>query len=259
MALSIDGCLSRWPSLRGVAEFEEDTFSLVMKRSVSLGLTWFGQPLPPSLRWDHHEAEGAWDHDDDVARQLGWFQVGVPEPLAGRLLPVQPALSVLLEALGRVGDVNLHGVYAVLPVSAAPDARTELLSMADWHQFGGQRTQRTLGVSVLTELPGDSAHLGRQVAETSNACAVDSTDKHALSFEPGGMARLAKAPPGEGDLLMQYSLARGEPRTERRLLTLQCETFEWSLDVAAWVVNILVEVLRQLGSKELASISVIAL
>lgn len=133
LIVGLHGVLDRHPwidRVRTEFDLEEDVFSLAVKRASAYA--WSSTVLtdkPAGNLWDHNDADGDWTQDGQV-RQLAWLQSSLPRPLhtpgkrqRARRLPVLPVITVLSDALRRVGTVRLTGTHALVPLHRAGDAR----------------------------------------------------------------------------------------------------------------------------------------
>lgn len=252
MSAAVDGRLTIHPWLQGKLNqrdgcaldiLGEDVFSLVVARSKSRGLADFSGQEPPSVRWGHNDAGGDWTQDMTV-RRLAWLQCAVPElPLTGRRIPVQPVFSVLDEVLSLVGVVELRALQAIVPLAAAPDGRFDIAALGRCFDFADPIAARP--VSVLLSVP-DNDPANRQGlwerlrARSGDRITADSADVDALApiESPYGTSWLL----GDGD---------------RIRLAARCRLPTWSIDAASWLIETVVETLRESGSTEVVAISAI--
>ncbi|WP_327222860.1 hypothetical protein OG229_01565 [Streptomyces platensis] len=243
LIVGLHGVLDRHPWIDRVsAEFDldEDVFSLAVKRASAYA--WSATAFtdkPADNLWDHNDADGDWTQDGQV-RQLAWLQSSLPRPVntpgkkqRARRLPVLPVITVLSDALRRVGTVRLTGTHALVPLHRAGDARIELAEVADWFALADPTGAASLTVTV-SALP--SANLPARTAEIREA-ALERTYQH--------MTVEARKPAGT----MTPGLARplaGEVQAEglRRALAFRCDVREWSTDVAAWTTEVFADSIR---------------
>ncbi|MGI8665607.1 MAG: hypothetical protein ACR2N4_06205 [Jatrophihabitans sp.] len=254
MSVAVDGRLTVHPWLRTeirqlggdgaqLSVADQDVFSLIVARSKARGLASFSGDEPPSVRWGHNDAGGDWTQDGMV-RRLAWFQCAVPgQPLVGRRLPIQPAFSVLDDLLSLTGAIDLRAVHAVVPVAAAPDGRFDLAAMARWFDFAHPETTRL--VSVALSAPGSDPATFTPLLELVRTRSVDRIDPE--------NAEIAALPPFEPPYGMPWLLGPGE----RVQLAMRCALPTWSIDAASWLVEILIEALRELQATGPVAISVI--
>ncbi|MFJ3592521.1 hypothetical protein OG693_31525 [Streptomyces sp. NBC_01259] len=241
--VGLHGVLDRHPWIDRVsAEFdlEEDVFSLAVKRASAYA--WSSTVLtdrPADNLWDHNDADGDWTQDGQV-RQLAWLQSSLPRPSntpgkrqRARRLPLLPVVTVLSDALRRVGTVRLTGTHALVPLHRAGDARIELAEVADWFALADPSGAAPLTVTV-SALP--SANLGARAADIRDA-ALERTYGH-LGVEP--LKPVTVETPGLAQPLAGVVQAEGL----RRALAYRCEAREWSTDVAAWATEVFVDSVR---------------
>lgn len=243
LIVGLHGVLDRHPWIERVsAEFdlEEDVFSLAVKRASAYA--WSSTALtdkPADNLWDHHEADGDWTQDGQV-RQLAWLHSSLPKPVntpgkkqRARRLPVLPVITVLSDALRRVGTVRLTGAHALVPLHRAGDARIELAEVADWFALADPSGAASLTVTV-SALP--SAKLAGRAAEIREA-ALERTYHH-MTVEP--LKPAGAMTPGLARPLAGVVQAEGM----RRELAFRCEVREWSTDVAAWTTEVFADSIR---------------
>lgn len=243
LIVGLHGVLDRHPWIDRVSaesDLEEDVFSLAVKRASAYA--WSSTALtdrPADNLWDHNDADGDWTQDGRV-RQLAWLQSSLPRPSntpgkrqRARRLPVLPVITVLSDALRRVGTVRLTGTHALVPLHRAGDARVELAEVADWFALADPSGAASLTVT-LSALP--SANLGARAAEIRDA-ALERTYGH-LAVEP--LKPVTVKTPGLAQPLAGVVQAEGL----RRALAYRCEAREWSTDVAAWATEVFADSVR---------------
>ncbi|WP_251021495.1 hypothetical protein [Streptomyces sp. ISL-98] len=243
MILGVHGVLGLKPWIRRAyedEELEEDTFSLVVKRTMAYGWSSFHAGGPETGRWGHNDAGGDWSQDGRV-RQLAWLQVDVPGDPRGQRLPVLPAATVLGDVLHRVGRFQLTGLHTLAPMDLAVDSRADLANAADWFSLaeqaeqGGESGEFTLSVlgTEKADLPGRAAGI--------LASALDRTY---------GCMTIEASPADDGTARAGLSLPlAGELQTEglRHGPAFRCGVREWSLDVAAWATEVFIDAVRESG------------
>lgn len=244
LIVGLHGVLDLHPWIDRVSDefdLDEDVFSLAVKRASAYA--WSSTALtdkPADNLWDHNDADGDWTQDGQV-RQLAWLQSSLPRPgrtpgqkQRARRLPVLPVITVLSDALRRVGTVRLTGTHALVPLHRAGDARSELAEVAAWFALADPSGAASLTVTV-DALP--SANLATRAVEIREA-ALERTYQH-MTVEP--------LKPAAGT--MTPGLARplaGEVQAEglRRALAFRCDVREWSTDVAAWATEVFADSIR---------------
>ncbi|MEU7020449.1 hypothetical protein ABZ990_07285 [Streptomyces sp. NPDC046203] len=243
LIVGLHGVLTRHPWIDRVSaesDLDEDVFSLAVKRASAYA--WSSTALtdkPADNLWDHNDADGDWTQDGQV-RQLAWLQSSLPRPVnipgrkqRARRLPLLPVITVLSDALHRVGTVRLTGAHALVPLHRAGDAQVELAEVADWFALADPSGAASLTVTV-SALP--SAHLAKRSAEIREA-ALDRTYGH-MTVEPLRPAG-AKTP---GLALPLAGVVQAEGF--RRGLAFRCGVPEWSTDVAAWAMEVFADSIR---------------
>ncbi|HEV7192887.1 MAG TPA: hypothetical protein VGN35_06715 [Jatrophihabitantaceae bacterium] len=207
----------------------EDTFSLVVKRSIAYELTAFGGDERSDIRWLHNDAGGDWTQDGQV-RELAWFQIAVSENTAYRL-PIQPAATILREILDRVGQWRFTGMHAVIPLYLARDARFDLAAMWPWFTFADPGSAITMTVQV-------SCVSAEQLRDRGGELLA------AVKDRSHGQLAVQLAEPRYPD--GQPSRQTGETFTRgmRPAVHFDCVAPEWSIDAVTWSLEIFVDALR---------------
>ncbi|MDN3260777.1 hypothetical protein QWJ26_13320 [Streptomyces sp. CSDS2] len=240
--VGLHGVLDLFPWIEQVSsefDLDEDAFSLAVKRASAYA--WSSTTLgdkPADNLWDHNDAGGDWTQDGQV-RQLAWLQCSLPRPVTAgrkqhtRRLPILPVITVLSDALRRVGTVRLTGTHALVPLHRAGSARIELAEVADWFALADPRSAARLTVTV-SALP--SVNLTSRSAEIREA-ALERTYQH-MTVVPLKPAETAT--PGLARPLAGVVQAEGL----RRALAFRCDVREWSTDVAAWTTEAFTDSIR---------------
>ncbi|MEU6443200.1 hypothetical protein [Streptomyces sp. NPDC047046] len=242
--VGLHGVLDKHPWIEQVnAEFdlEEDVFSLAVQRASAFA--WSSTALTDEQTenlWDHNDADGDWTPDGTV-RQLAWLQTSLPRPAQtpGRArreprLPILPVLTVLSDALRRVGTVRLTGTHTLAPLHRAGDARVALAENADWYTLANPADATTLTVTV-SALP--SAHLAERAGEIREAALARTYgNMQVTALTPA----TAAAPPG----LARPLAGMVQAERLRTALAFRCDVREWSTDVAAWTTEVFADSIR---------------
>lgn len=215
---------------------EEDAFSLIYKRAAALGLSDLGPQYPPCIQWYQDEAGGDWTADGTV-RELAWLQAGLPAEV--RRIPLVATITVLADAVRRVGQADFTGIHAVVPMNLAGDARGPLADAADWFALADPHTDVELAITISADSAGDLAVQAMAVtaaaAERAHGqLAITPTTTTADSPPPGLATPIAA----------QYFV----PSDSNCELTFACHAREWSPAVAAWVAEIFTDALCETGS-----------
>ncbi|RII08550.1 hypothetical protein DSC45_33075 [Streptomyces sp. YIM 130001] len=252
LIVGLHGVLHRYPWIDRVSrefDLDEDVFSLAVKRAAAYG--WSNTDVsgaPEGTVWDHNDAGGDWGEDGEN-RQLAWLQATLPNrgslPTVrtatgkkvrprGPRLPLLPAVTVLNDALHRVGTVHLTGAHALVPLRVAGDSRFELAMMADWFALADPDGAEELAVTVSSRssagLSGRAAEVRDAVVERGHDVMAVETVKHAAGAVADGLARpLAGQVQAEG---------------MRPAMSFRCRVREWSADVAAWTTELFADALR---------------
>jgi hypothetical protein len=249
MIVGLHGVFDRYPWIdRASSEYDldEDAFSLVVKRAAAYGWssTYVGGGWElEGQRWGHNDAGGDWTQDGRV-RQVAWLQAAAAERLRGQRLPVLPAVTVLGDAVRRVGVLSLTGLHTLAPLHLATDSRADLVGAADWFALADPDGVAELTVTVS--------------ARETAALAVRASEIRQLALErTSGRMTVQAAPPGRAGLALPLA---GEVQTSgmRQAMTFRCGAREWSLDVAAWATEVFVDALRATGTTEPVLVTVSA-
>ncbi|MFC4889285.1 hypothetical protein ACFPK5_29585 [Streptomyces beijiangensis] len=205
-----------------------------MKRAAAYGWssTRFGAGAElGGQRWSHNDAGGDLTPDGGV-RQRAWLQVSVAEDLNAQHLPVLPAVTVLSDALHRMGAFRFTGLHALVPLHLAPDSRFDLAGDAAWFALADPASSMGLMVTLSAR---ETSGLHGRTAEI-RALAL------ARTF---GRMTLERVSPGQ---FAQQGLAGELQRSDmQEAMAFRCVAPEWSPDIAAWVTEVLVDALRAAG------------
>ncbi|WP_416484015.1 hypothetical protein [Streptomyces sp. CL12] len=84
-----------------------------------------------------------------------------------RRLPILPVITVLSDALHRIGTIRLTGTHALVPLHRAGDTRIELAEVADWFALADPSgaARPTVAVSALPS--ADLAARAAEIRETT--------------------------------------------------------------------------------------------
>ena len=248
MILGVHGVFERHPWIDLISadcDLDEDVFSLSVNRAAAYGWSF---PLSSDRdevrgqRWGHNDAGGDWTQDGRV-RELAWLKVEVGD-LRGQRLPVLPMATVLGDGLCRVGTFQLTGMHTVAPVHLAADALPELQGAAAWFRLADPAHAVDLTAEVSARAPDQ---LAARAPEILNLVQERSWARTAIRSAPAGRPQEGLAEPTEGEV--RYG-------GMRPALAFRCRAHEWSLDVAAWATDLLIDALRAAGTTEPVLITV---
>ncbi|MEC4018238.1 hypothetical protein [Streptomyces sp. H27-D2] len=248
MILGLHGVFVRHPWIDQVSagcDLDEDVFSLAINRAAAYGWSF---PLSSDReevrgqRWGHNDADGDWTEDGSV-RELAWLQVEV-EDLRGQRLPVLPMATVLGDGLRRVGTFRLTGMHTLAPVHLAADGSAELRGAAAWFRLADPHHGVDLTVEVSARAPD---RLAARAPEILDLVRERNWAGTGIETAPAGRPRDGLAEPAEGEI--RYG-------GMRPALALRCRAPEWSLNVAAWATDLLVDALRAARTAERVLITV---
>ncbi|MEU3713755.1 hypothetical protein [Streptomyces catenulae] len=241
--VGLHGVLTRHPWIDRVSadcDLDEDVFGLAVKRAAAFAWSSTALTDPPADNlWDHHDADGDWTQDGTV-RQLAWLHASLPQPARtpgrkrrARRLPVLPVVTVLADALRRIGTVRLTGTHALVPLHRAGDARVALAETADWYALADPSGAALLTVTVAAppsaRLAARSAEIVAAARERTHGRMAVEILKPARATTPGLARPLAGQVQAEG---------------LRPALALRCAAPEWSTDVAAWTTEVCADAIR---------------
>lgn len=243
LLIGLHGVLRLHPAIRRAVEsgtLEEDVYSLVIKRTVAYG--WSEEPgggIPPL--WTHGEAGSDLTQDGRV-RQAAWLLVKVIEGVG---LPLQAIATVLRDALFRIGDLELTGFHAVVPVGLGAESHVVAAYAAGWFALSDPENATTATVIVTTSRQV-SDETAERVATLAGRIAQGRLrvkhEVHENGVMPGGVAQ-----PPAGQTQAQHL-----EHCHRFL----CHIPEWSLDCVVWLTSMVAESLRQFGYTDAALVSI---
>ncbi|MEV6501447.1 hypothetical protein [Streptomyces prunicolor] len=205
-------------------DLDEDLFGLAVKRAAAYG--WSSTRFSAGVelggqRWGHADAGGDWSQDGRV-RQLAWLTVYPATELREQHLPVLPLTRVMVDSLGRVGELDFTGLTVRVPVQLAPDTRFDLVGDADWFALAAPDARMEVSVSVLGAGDIKAEQTGELVVQR-----------------------------GHGQLRVEVR-ADAHDRT-----TFVCDLPEWTPDAAAWLAEVFIDALRAAGVRDTAEIAIV--
>jgi len=124
-------------------DLDADLFALAVKRAAAYGWSSTRFSAGAELggqRWGHADAGGDWSQDGRV-RQLAWLTVYPATDLREQHLPVLPLTRVMVESLGRVGELDFTGLTVRVPMRLAPDTRFDLRELVVQRGHGQLRAE----------------------------------------------------------------------------------------------------------------------
>ncbi|WP_328680887.1 hypothetical protein [Streptomyces sp. NBC_00343] len=210
-------------------DLDEDLFSLAVKRAAAYG--WSSTRLSAGAelggqRWGHADAGGDWSQDGRV-RQLAWITVYPATGLREQHLPVLPLTRIMVESLGRVGELDFTGLTVRVPVRLAPDTRFDLVGDAAWFALAAPDARAEAVVSAAGPVDTVAERVRELVVQRGH-----------------GLLRAEHVEHVE-------HLARAHDRT-----TFACDLPEWTPDSAAWLAEVLVDALRAVGVRDTVEIAI---
>ncbi|MHA6801431.1 hypothetical protein [Bounagaea algeriensis] len=220
---------------------DEAVFAVTNSRAEALDLVIHGTNWNPMARWGSEEAGGDWTQDGRV-RELAWMQAR-PLNLAYQGWPVWPGLACLHDGLQRVGTVELAGVHAVLPLQMETHHRGNFPDIYEWFELSEEAApRREFAVSLYAE--GERACDPQQLRQAVHRRAGVLLD-----------VQLAEQPAAEfGD--PEQLEGRWMFDGELHGVHLRCRGPEWSLDMAAFTVDVLAYAAEQIGIEQLVMLTV---
>ena len=210
-------------------DLDADLFALVVRRAAAYGWSSTRFSAGAELggqRWGHADAGGDWSRDGRV-RQLAWMTVYPAPDLREQHLPVLPLTRVMVESLGRVGELDFAGLTVRVPVRLAPDIRFDLVGDADWFALAAPDARAEAVVSVRGA--------GDTVAERVRELVVQR---------------------GHGQLRAEHVEHVEHPPGAHDRMTFACDLPEWTPDAAAWLAEVFVDVLRAVGVRDTVEIAI---
>ncbi|CUR55623.1 hypothetical protein NOCA2290010 [metagenome] len=273
LVIAVHGRLHMEPSVRAMLEDEErgrDPWGMFVTRSVALGLASFrthatgdqadeDKLYEGTERWSQHDVFGDWGSDEDVRELLAVrVQLNRMNERTHQRLPVQPALSVVRDVLGRVGTTILTGVHADLPLGVAGDSLGDVARGRDWFLSGAGQRPTDLVVTVRLEPGAEATEAAtRLVDELSLYAPMIGSVLPTIVVTDWSKALLAEASAFSGrpgasvaeDVLPDDNLPG---------IAFRCQSVEWNVDVAAWTLELFGEIIRRALSASQASVRVSA-
>ena len=226
MTVEVHGVLREhaWIGQAGVdQDLDEDLSALVVKRAAAHGWssTRFGAGTElGGQRWGHADAGGDCSQDGRV-RRPAWLTGYPATGLREQHLPVLPMARVMVDSLGRVGELDFTGPTVRVPVRLAPDTRFDLVGDTDWFALAAPDARTEPSVSV----PGPVGTVAERVREP--------------------VVRR-----GHGQLRAGHR-AGAHDRT-----AFACGLPERTPDAAAWLAEVVVDTLRSVGVRDPVEIAV---
>jgi hypothetical protein len=231
-------------ALQDAGELDEDAFGLVVKRSELLGFTEFSGDRHAIEHWGHCDAGGTWTQDGEE-HLLAWLQADVrtggggrPARDGRRLLPIAATLAVLDDVLEHIGVVALAEADAIVPLAFMADPISRLASGRDWLT----RTPDAgppHDVIITLEAGGSSSKLAPDRLAEGMAC---------VGEELLGPIAVQPAQDRPRDFLHR--------RFTRGAAELRGATSCWSVDLAAWAIELTARACLVLGVRESVLIAV---
>ncbi|MGH2942782.1 MAG: hypothetical protein ACRDLN_08430 [Solirubrobacteraceae bacterium] len=191
--------------------------------------------------WGHADAGGTWTSED----LLGWLQMDVrtaarhrelPASDRTRLLPIQSSLTVVEQALERIGSVELTEVDAIVPLGFMADAAGRLAVGRDWLQLGSGDAGRQIAVHVDVDAPRDTPLDVAGIVECMTALGGEVLGP--IDVRPRDPDANPAGPPAAQ--FVGRSFSAGATR-------LACATHRWSVDFAAWTIELVAHACRRPG------------
>ncbi|WP_405949581.1 hypothetical protein OG588_27170 [Streptomyces prunicolor] len=206
-------------------DLDADLFGLAVKRAAAYGWSSTRFSAGAELggqRWGHADAGGDWSQDGRV-RQLAWLTVYPATNLREQHLPVLPLTRIMVDSLGRVGELDFMGLTVRVPVRLAPDTRFDLVGDADWFALAAPDARTEASVSVLPLFDTVAAERVRELVVQR----------------------------GHGQL-------RAEHRAGARDRTaFVCALPEWTPNAAAWLAEVFIDALRAVGVRDTTEIAIV--
>ncbi|WP_405842402.1 hypothetical protein [Streptomyces sp. NBC_01518] len=226
MTAEVYGVLREHPWIGQVSadhDLDEDLFALAVKRAAAYGWSSTRFSAGAELggqRWGHADAGGDWSQDGRV-RQLAWLTVYPATGLREQHLPVLPLTRVMVDSLGRVGELDFTGLTVRVPVRLAPDTRFDLVGDSDWFALAAPDARTEAVVSVLGAVGTEAEQLRELVVRRGHG-------QLRAELRPGAHDRTA----------------------------FSCDLPEWTPDAAAWLAEVFVDALRAVGVRDTVEIAI---
>lgn len=240
------GQLAPWASALPSDE-RADIFDLVTVRAQALGLAMPSRSLSPDhapqTRWSHNDAGGSWESSAPGPYQLAWLQA-YANAASGHPAPVQLVASVLRDCLNHAGSFDLSGMHAVVPLH---------IGTADIATYAG-----TIGWFLQIPATLTSPLLVSVRSSFLDSHSVPSYLSH-LRAREFGIFDIGLAPDAPRRSGLPSLLAGDVPAVvpaDVRTVDFLCSAPAFSVDSAAWIIEVFADAARELGAEGPALIRV---
>ncbi|SDQ16492.1 hypothetical protein [Actinopolyspora saharensis] len=211
---------------------EEAVFAVTNTRAEALGLVAYPTSPNPMARWSTEEAGGDWTQDGRV-REIAWMQAR-PLNLAYQGWPVWPALGCIEDGLRRVGTVEPAGVHAALPLQLDTHHRQQFTGTYEWFELAEQAAaRREFTVSLYTGGDGGVVPQALLRAITERASVL-------LDVQLAEQPVVGAVDPDQLE-------GRWMVDDELHGVHFRCRGPEWSLDMAAFVTDVVADAAKHAG------------
>jgi hypothetical protein len=189
------------------------------------------------------ESGGDWVQDGEV-RELAWIHGWAPDEEDVRP-PVLAAALILNDVLDRAGTHEFVAMHAVVPLQLGPPRLPDLAAVGVWFEADdpGSRCSFVASLTVASEerQTRDLTDAFREITRVAAGSGIVSTDRAvaegaAAEIRTGHARRMVQG-------IVSDELITGRART-------------WSMDLAAWLIEVVADAARMVGVNEPALISV---
>ncbi len=218
--------LHEWAARAYAAGADDDAFILLVRQGVMQSMTAFHRSAPsPRILWNQHDAGDSWTGTAQ-APELIWLQ---GEAAGSGRLPLQPIGAVLERVLGRVGTPRISQGDFLLPLGDINGDPIEFAYDRDWFAFSDPTRSEMIEIELY--------------ASTAESATLDSVLDGARTWF--GDAVVLEA----GDRPVPKPVEfRGSSLVPLVFLGhADCRTREWSIEVLAWLSEVLGRAMRDAG------------
>ncbi|MGH3458478.1 hypothetical protein [Aeromicrobium sp.] len=247
----VHGVLSLYPWTNAALNDEDPAEAverLIGTRSEALGLASTilnddsHDDMAP-VRWGHCDSGGDLTQDGST-REVAWLQVYAAD-LPQQRVPVLPAIAVLDDVVQRLGDFRLSGTHALVPLHMGPKSSLGVSDHADWFRTDNPAVRSRFTASLrLNEEP--SATWLEEFLDELKTRAHDTVSVQSSQPEPQ-----ARQLPGHMTGDVEWFI-----RQDAETHHFQCEGGQWSIDLAGWFTEIILDAARATGACSAALVTV---
>lgn len=240
----------------------QDPFSLVTTRSVAMGLASF-RTVPTNRfnadegsyegteRWSQEAVDGHWVGDGRLHELLS-ARLRIDRPARQQQrLPILPAMGVVADVIDRLGGARWTGFHVDLPLALSSDSWGDVARGADWFLVNTDQPSADF-VATIRLADADATEAIRHVLGRYEAVWRDVTPTVVpVSVHEGRAAERAAFDGEPGASVVEEHQTPSDPT-----VALHCTASEWSVDLAAWTVELLSQVVKTAVGAERCTIRI---